>query len=197
MNSVFKVMVKIRSFIAIELDQKVIEKLREIEYKLKSVRAEVKWINPSSIHLTLKFLGGIDEGMIDEIAKKAQEVARRYNPFNLKVEGIGTFPPGKNPRVVWIGVKDETGKISALQEEIEHEMNNLGFEREQRAFTPHLTLGRVKSAKGKDELLEKIEEGKGINLGEFTVKDFHLFKSDLHPQGAIYTKLKTFMLNLL
>jgi 2'-5' RNA ligase len=97
---------------------------------------------------------------------------------------------------VWVGVKEDTGRLSQLQEEIEQEMSTLGFEREGRPFSPHLTLGRVKSPKGREELLKKIEEGKGIALGEFPVMSFYLFKSDLHPQGAVYTKLRTFMLNL-
>jgi 2'-5' RNA ligase len=186
----------IRSFIAIELEQRIIEELKKIEDNLKSTKADVKWVNPSSLHLTLKFLGGIDEGMIEKIAEKAKQVAKRYASFTLKVSDIGTFPPGRSPRVVWIGVGEETGRLSQLQDEIEQEMSNLGFEREQRRFTPHLTLGRVRSPKGREELLKKIEEGKGINLGEFSVKGFHLFRSDLYPQGAVYTKLKTFMLNL-
>jgi 2'-5' RNA ligase len=189
-------MAKIRSFIAIELEPGIIDKLKEIQDRLKSVRAEVKWANPSSIHLTLKFLGGIDEGMIEEVAKKAHGVVKKYTPFSLEVGGLGTFPPGRSPRVVWVGVREETGRLSQLQEEIEQEMSNLGFEREQRAFSPHLTLGRVKTPKGREELLKKIGEGKDINLGKFPVKNFYLFRSDLYPQGAVYTKLKSFMLNL-
>jgi len=186
----------IRSFIALELEQEIIEKLRGVEEKLKSARAEVKWLNPSSIHLTLKFLGGVDEEMIGKIAGKAERIARKYEPFNLSVEGIGTFPPGKSPRVVWVGVKGDTNSLSQLQEQIEQEISSLGFEREARGFTPHLTLGRVKSPGGKEELLQKVEEDKGVKLGGFTVKSFYLFKSDLRPQGAVYTKLKTFVLNL-
>jgi len=195
-RTLFTVLPMIRSFIAIELEPGIIGKLRGIEDNLKSTRADVKWVNPSSIHLTLKFIGGIEEGMIDKIAGRAEGIAKRSSPFNLKVEDIGTFPPGRSPRVVWVGVKEDTGRLSQLQEEIEQEMSALGFEREGRPFSPHLTLGRVKSPKGREELLKKIEEGKGIALGEFPVMSFYLFKSDLHPQGAVYTKLRTFMLNL-
>lgn len=186
----------IRAFIAIELNKEIVATLKSIEEKLMITGADVRWVTPSSIHLTLKFLGNVEEKMIVMISESAEAVAKKYTPFQLNVEKIGTFPARGNPRVIWVGVKEERDNLIKLKMDIEKEMVNLGFEREEREFTPHLTLGRVRSQKGREALLKKIEENRDLNLGSFYVNSFHLFRSDLHPQGAIYTKIKTFMLNL-
>ena len=105
---------------------------------------------------------------------------------------MGAFPSLKSPRVVWIGIEDQGGQLVRLQNQIEKEMANLGFEEEKRAFSPHLTLGRVRSPRGKDELVKYLLDERERVFGEINVDRVILFKSELKPTGAVYTVLKEF-----
>ena len=187
----------IRAFIAIELPDDVRAAIGDVQDRLKRAHLGVKvsWVKIENIHLTLQFLGSIDDSRVEAIAVQCEKVAAKFSPFTLELEGTGTFPAGGNPRVVWVGVK-ESGSLAGLQAEIGGKMEGLDFVREERPFLPHLTLGRVKSLNGKNELIRKIEEGRGFKPGDLRVDRFHLFRSELFPQGAVYTKLRAFMLNL-
>lgn len=180
----------IRSFLAIELPRTIQKKIEEIQEDLKSSRADVRWVSPEKIHLTLKFFGNIDESKIDPIVKSIEEPVRITQAFSLKVRGVGAFPHLKNPRVVWIGLVEGKETLVPFQKEIESKLEKIGFEPEAREFRPHLTLGRVKSGKGRDELTARIERYREEEVGDFQVKKVVLFKSDLKPSGPIYTPLK-------
>jgi len=180
----------IRSFLAIELPGPVLRKIGEIQGGLKSSRADVRWTNPETIHLTLKFFGNIEESRIDPIFKSIEEPIRNTPPFSLKVRGVGAFPHLKNPRVIWIGLVDEGKILTSLQKEIEAQLEKIGFQHEDRPFHPHLTLGRMKSNREKEDLVGRIEGHKEEELGNFQVERVILFKSDLKPSGPIYTPLK-------
>jgi len=180
----------IRSFLAIELPGPVLRKIGEIQGGLKSSRADVRWTNPETIHLTLKFFGNIEESRIDPIFKSIEEPIRNTPPFSLKVRGVGAFPHLKNPRVIWIGLVDEGKILTSLQKEIEAQLERIGFQHEDRPFHPHLTLGRMKSNREKEDLVGRIEGHKEEELGNFQVERVILFKSDLKPSGPIYTPLK-------
>lgn len=177
-----------RSFIAIELPETVSAALAEFQQEFKKCGADVRWIKPDNIHLTLKFLGNIDEKNIDEIVKIIKEVCIKYNMFTLEVRGIGVFPNIKSPRVLWVGINGN-GVLAELQREIEDGMASLGFESESRRFTPHLTLGRFRSSMGKKNLFDKIELHKNDSFGLIEVKSISLMRSDLNPAGARYTKI--------
>ena len=183
---------KIRSFLAIELPRNIISKIEMIQNDLKSSEAQVKWVRPGSIHLTLKFFGNIEEKTIDDISRIVGEVASRFNAFHLDVEDVGAFPNESRPRVIWVGTRFVEGTLEILHKELETRLTKLGFEPEKRDFNPHLTLGRVKSLKGKRQLIEQMGKIKGCKLGSFLVESLFLFKSDLRPTGAVYTKLRTF-----
>jgi len=185
-------MAKIRSFLAIDLPKEIIGKLGEIQNDLKSVGAQVKWVRLESIHLTLKFFGNIEEKNIDEISRVLAEVASKINVFGLEVKGTGVFPNIARPRVIWAGIKYTKGTLDLLHKEAESCLSKIGFEPEGRQFRAHLTLGRFKSLKDKRHLIQKIEEFENRELGTFKVKSLYLFKSELRPTGAVYTKLKTF-----
>lgn len=180
----------IRSFLAIEIPQSVLGKIREVQEELGTIGADIKWVEPENIHLTLKFFGNIEETSIDLIIKSAEEVMVSFAPFTLKVKDIGGFPNLKNPRVIWVGIVDNEKILSKFHKMLESRFEKIGFRGEDRAFQPHLTLGRVRSARGKAELIKRMEKFKGNDFGEFEVDKVVLFKSDLTKEGPIYTPLK-------
>ena len=181
----------IRSFLAIELPEAIRKKIDEIQGDLKSSHADVRWVNPEKIHLTLKFFGSIEEARVESIIKAIENPVRNTPAFTMKVRRIGAFPHWKNPRVIWMGLIDEKGILSPFQKELETELEKIGFEPEARAFQPHLTLGRVNSSRGKEELIRKMERyQEEEDFGDFSVKRVILFKSDLRPAGPIYTPLR-------
>jgi len=181
----------VRSFLAIELPKPIIKKIEEVQGDLKSTHAEVRWVSPEKIHLTLKFFGNIDESRIDLIFKSIEESIRNTSPFSLKVRGVGAFPNLKNPRVIWMGLVEGREILVSLQKQIETQLEKVGFQPEDRPFHPHLTLGRIKSTRGKEELVGRMEKYKNEEeFGDFLVERLILFKSDLRPTGPIYSPLK-------
>ena len=180
----------IRSFLAIELPKTLLKKIEEVQEDLKASHADVRWVNPEKIHLTLKFFGNIEEPRIDTMMDSIREIVCRTPSFLLKVRGMGAFPHPKNPRVVWTGLEDGRGVIQPFQREIELAFEKIGFEPEKRHFQPHLTLGRVNSSRGREELMGKIEKYKEQEFGDLEVSRVILFKSDLRPSGPIYTPLR-------
>ena len=180
----------IRSFLAIELPKTILEKIRELQAELKQSRADVRWVGPEKIHLTLKFFGNIEESKIDEIIRNIEEPIRRNPSFFLKVRGIGAFPHLKSPRVIWMGLIDERGVLVPFQKELEGRLEKAGFAPEKRSFQPHLTLGRMNSSRGMDELIWRMEKHQEEEFGELGVERIVLFKSDLRPTGPIYTALR-------
>jgi 2'-5' RNA ligase len=186
----------IRSFLAIELPEAIRRKIEEVQKDLKLSHADVRWVSPEKIHLTLKFFGSIDESRIDPIVKSIGGPTQTSSPFSLAVRGMGAFPHLKNPRVIWMGLVDEKEILPSFQRELEKELRKIGFESEDRPFHPHLTLGRMKSNQGRDELIGRMEKYREEQFGDFQVEKVVLFKSDLRPSGPIYTPLKELRLGL-
>ena len=180
----------IRSFLAIELPRAILKKIEDVQGDLKSSHADVRWVSPDRIHLTLKFFGNIDESKIDPIAKSMGGLTHALSPFPLKVRGLGAFPHLKNPRVIWMGLVDGKEVLTSFQKELEEELEKIGLEPEGRSFHPHLTLGRVKSNRGREELVGRMERYREEEFGDFQVERVILFKSDLRPTGPIYTPLR-------
>jgi 2'-5' RNA ligase len=179
----------IRSFLAIEVPKPILEKIEEVQADLRSAHAEVRWVNPEKIHLTLKFFGNIEESRIDSIFKSIEEPVRNTLPFSIRLQGMGAFPHLKNPRVIWLGLVNGSEILTSLQKQTETQLEKIGFQAEDRPFHPHLTLGRMKSSRGKDDLVARMERHKEEEFGDFQVERVVLFKSDLKPSGPIYTPL--------
>jgi len=180
----------IRSFLAIELPKPILRKIEEVQGDLKSTHADVRWVNAEKIHLTLKFFGNIEESKIEPIVKSIEGPIQTTPPFSLKVKGVGAFPHLKNPRVIWMGLTNGKENIISLQQRLEVLLEKIGFQTEDRPFHPHLTLGRVKSSRGREELVGRMEKYREGEFGDFQVETVILFKSDLRPSGPIYTPLK-------
>lgn len=181
---------KIRTFIAIDVPEKIKDEIFEIEKELiKSAGEGIKWEGKEKFHITLKFLGDVNEEAINSIHQVLNESLNGFGKFSVVYKGIGAFPDLKNPRVIWIGCEDPTGKLFELQKIVEEKMSELGFEREDKEYHPHITLGRVKKAKNISNLIKKIES---INFEARTgeVEEVLIMKSDLKPSGSVYSVLR-------
>jgi 2'-5' RNA ligase len=186
-------MEEIRSFIAIELPDKVRQGLSRLVAQLKSRQPDgVKWVDPTGIHLTLKFLSNITSGQISEITEAMAEASREIPPFSLEIKGLGVFPNLNRVQVAWVGVGGETDKLVRLQQRLESNLKILGFPPEKRGFAPHLTLARVRreaSSQDRQELGRLIAATKPDPIGRFTVGTTSLMQSQLSREGAVYTQI--------
>ena len=180
----------IRSFLAIEIPVTVLKKIGEVQEELRFSRAEVRWVNPEKIHLTLKFFGNIEESKVEPIVESIGGPIHATSPFSLQAKGLGAFPHFRNPKVVWLGLVDRQQIMIPLQKQLEDQLEKIGFQREDRPFQPHLTLGRTTSSRGRDELVGRMEKYREEEFGEFQVEGVTLFKSELKPSGPIYIKLR-------
>jgi len=184
---------EVRSFIAIELPQELTASLARLRSELE--RAEhrfVKWVDPGGIHLTLKFLGNIPFKQVTEITKAIEDATRGIPPFRLEVSGLGAFPNLKQPRVLWVGVGGEMDKLSRMQQNIDSALAPFGFAKEERPFTPHLTLARARQGASPTErrsLGELVAATKFDAKHYVAVEAVNLMRSQLTPGGAIYTCL--------
>jgi len=185
----------IRAFIAIDLSPEILHRLEQVSVLLKT-RLEgvpVRWALVDNIHLTLKFLGDVSLANVEMLKNILKTEVNEHHAFEISVGGLGAFPSSRRPRVVWVGL-EAPAELMAVQNGVESAMARLGYAREERPFSAHLTLGRVsRNAIGRDERLigEAIEAIKLGFLGVTRVNEVHLYKSDLHPNGAVYTRLST------
>jgi 2'-5' RNA ligase len=177
----------IRSFLAISLPAQILQVVEDLMRLLRPFSSGLRLTRLESLHLTLKFLGNIEEGSISAIEQEAVQAGRLCSPFSLCLEQLGFFPNSSRPRVVWVGITHDPGLIR-LQQQLEDGLARLGFERERRAFHPHLTLARVKSQKNRRSLVDVLRN-REVAGPSFQVTEFHLFRSILHPHGAEYRKL--------
>jgi len=182
-------MARLRSFLAVELPSHTLSQIDRVQEDLRACRADVRWVAVERIHLTLKFLGNIDEEHIEGISSAMADAAARRETFMLSVRGLGTFPSIRNPRIIWLGLDGWEENLLPLQNDLESRLEALGFQREEKPYRPHLTLGRVKSLKGREDLVDLMERDRDIDLGSFPVGRITLFRSDLRPSGPVYTPL--------
>jgi 2'-5' RNA ligase len=185
-------MEQIRSFIAIELPDELRVRLEQLEAQLKSAtQARVKWVDPSSIHLTLKFLGDIDAGRTGEIIRAMEEAVKGIPPFRLVVKDLGVFPNVRRVQVAWVGLGGEVDRLRQLQQRLESNLEQLGFASESRAFTPHLTIARIRDQASPDERQRfgQLIASTSFEAGEISVDAISLMRSQLTRQRAIYSRL--------
>lgn len=187
---------KIRAFIAVPLPAHVTEALGRLQAQLKNFGIRMKYIDPENIHLTLKFLGDIRAVDAGAIGQKLTEAAAGFSPIELSAKGLGVFPGIRKPRVLWAGVAGQTEILERLQQIVEEAMAGLGFEKENRRFAGHLTLGRFKG--GADSLLlaDAIRKYGDFESGPFIIKSLELFESTLTPKGPVYAKLSGHLLSV-
>lgn len=184
-----------RLFIAIDFDSAVNERIISILPTLKrnaaSFGTDIRWTRPGTLHLTLKFLGETEEEKISEIVEVLTRLVTTKKSFSIAVKGAGAFPAEHSARVIWIGINDADQNLIKIAEAAEAALVPLGFARENRTFSPHLTVGRLRAPRGVGKILSSIKE---ISFGESIVRDLVLYESQLKPSGAEYHALKRFTL---
>ena len=181
-----------RTFVAVELEGKVLATLEQQIARLRRALPEVRWAEVSSLHLTLAFLGELDDAKLAAATEAAAEVAVAARPFTLQVAGLGTFGPSWAPRVVWAGLAGEMGALLALQRRLVLALEACGFPREERPFAPHLTLARLKQPLGAEALarLTAILQAHRTRAALLPVKALAVMQSELLRSGARYTCLR-------
>lgn len=178
----------LRCFIAVEIPWPLKRSIGDMIEDLKKSGADVKWVPHGNIHITLQFLGSTDESLLETLKDSLSKKLSRYSPFYIKISGVSCFPDERRPRVVWVGTH-ESGGVSDVQKDVEAEMMKFGFPSEERKFSPHLTIGRVRSQKGIPEMLKRLDEYRSVSFGDLEVKGVTLMKSELKPAGAEYYPL--------
>lgn len=184
-----------RAFIAVALPVHVTEALGELQQKLRDFGIRMKYTDPENIHLTLKFLGDIRASDVEAINAQLSAAAGGFSPMTLSAAGMGAFPSIRRPRVLWTGVAGQRQRLEALQQEVENAMAAIGFEKEDRRFSGHFTLGRFKGKADADRLADAIRQFGSFTTEEFAADAVHLFESTLTPKGPIYRKLASHPLN--
>jgi 2'-5' RNA ligase len=179
----------LRTFIAVEISAAVRAKAEELIGLLRATQADVKWVEPHNLHLTLQFLGDVPENQIAEVCKAVERGAAEVAPFTLEIRGAGAFPNLGKPRTIWLGTKDGSEQIADLHDHVALALADLGFQDEDRRFQSHLTLGRVKSTKNVSLLGPLLRQHAEFSAGVFPVDQAIVFSSRLERGGPIYEKL--------
>ena len=175
-----------RTFIAVEVPDSAKDRIAQLVNQLKATGTDIRWVEPGNIHVTLKFLGNIETGQPEAIREGLSAALDAAVPFDLKLGRIGAFPDMNRPRVFWISIVEGRDELVAMQQRIESELHARGFVREERPFSPHLTIGRVRSPRGLAKLTDLVRD-MAFETEPFTVKRAAVVKSDLKPDGPLYT----------
>lgn len=183
-------MPEMRAFIAIAVDPSILARLTSVQQHLRQTGAEVGWVRPEGMHITLKFLGNIHATHVTAIGEMLTDVAQRRAPFRIAVAGTGAFPTLQRPRVIWAGITEGATELFALARAVEDGAGQLGLPREERPYHPHLTLGRVKSQKNVAHLTALVHQYAHEQFGEMRATSIILMQSELLPDGARYTPLR-------
>lgn len=179
-----------RAFLALDISEPVRAKLGEAIRQLKPESFKVKWVNPGLVHLTLKFFAELPEGLLDPLDAALAPLARGTAPFDLRVLGLGSFGSRDRLRVLWCGIAEGADRAAALQDAVERALEPLGLPREERPFSPHLTLGRLREPSREPQLAKALEARRDFDAGFTRADRLVLYRSTLTPQGPIYEALR-------
>ena len=181
-----------RAFIAIDVSDEVRDSLLRAQERIGTKSAKIKFVERENFHVTLKFLGEINEVLAEEVKRALKEIAKRHKKYRVRVKGIGVFPNPNYVRVIWAGIENDEG-IRAIAADVEREMRRLGFKKD-KDFVAHITIGRVKFVGDKVELAMALKDLANEDFGEFEVNAIELKKSTLTPKGPIYETVARFEL---
>jgi 2'-5' RNA ligase len=176
----------IRTFVCVEMPGAIRDGMEQLQLKLKQAGAEVSWVKPSNIHLTLKFLGDVPRPKIQGVCSAVERAAHVIEPFEIEVSGTGCFPSMSSPRVLWVGLSQVSNELKQLHAVLENELAGEGFARETRRFAPHLTIGRLRSQRHAPALADRLKAA-GFEAVRFQANEIIVMRSDLKPTGALYT----------
>ena len=189
-----------RVFTAIDIDEKIRKSLGDLQAELEGLandagvrRGDVKWVNPKAMHLTLNFLGEIEDGKVSEVCDIVKDVSVKHKNFEINVEKVGCFG-GRSARVLWIGAGEGNDGLLALQKELAQRFVAAGFPQEEREFSGHLTLCRIRNPKAGVKLSQISQRYEGFKAGVVKADSVRVYKSELTPSGPIYTLLNEYKL---
>jgi 2'-5' RNA ligase len=176
-----------RSFIAIEITDDIRQALTDFQQELRKTRAQVRWVRPETMHLTLAFLGEVPEPGLDSIRTAIELSTEGVSPLHLDVAGAGTFGSRRSPRVVWAGLGGDVEGLQTVYAKLAEALRAAGFETEDRPFSPHITLGRIRGKRNLDAMLKRIDAAADRSFGTIEATAITLFKSELRPDGAVHS----------
>lgn len=176
-----------RSFIAIEISAEARECLAAFQRELRATGAQVRWVRPEAMHLTLAFLGEVDEKYLDDIRAAMTLSAEASPPLQLELQGTGTFGSSRSRRVVWVDIRGDVDGLQKLQTQLAEALRAAGFETEDRKFSPHITLGRIHGRRNLDGMMKRVDAASDRRFGSITVNNLTFFRSTLRPEGALHT----------
>ncbi len=181
----------VRSFIAFDIENtQVIERIRQMQKIFAGTGADLKFVEPENIHVTLRFLGNITLSMVDKVYEGMCKV--QFTPFDIVIQGVGAFPNMRYPRVLWAGIREGSNQLRGIFDQLEPHLHSLGFAPDPKGFSPHLTIARVKTGRNKAELAKCLNENVNYNFGVVKAECLRLKKSDLTPKGPIYSTLREY-----
>jgi 2'-5' RNA ligase len=181
---------KIRTFVAVDVSSAVRDGARDLIEQFRATGAEVKWVEPHNLHVTLKFLGDVDAGDIHQVCLAVEQAVADVAPFEFEVRGAGAFPDTRRPRTVWLGIAEGNKELVDLNDRIEPPLEKLGFRKEARRFQPHLTIGRVRrGGPAVAELGKLIHQHEDLPIGGTRVSEAIVFSSQLDRSGPTYEAL--------
>jgi len=181
-------MSRIRTFIAVDLEKPVRDRLIALQESLARTGTEIKWVEPENVHLTLLFLGEVDDRAVIDVCRAVADVCATVHPFAMTVEKVGCFPNSRRPRILWAGIGDGSQEAVALHDALEPPLLELGcYRREDRPYAPHITLGRVQGDTVTFKLSERIAKNQGWQGGQTTVREVLVMSSELSRDGPTYS----------
>jgi 2'-5' RNA ligase len=181
-----------RVFLAITVSPEIRDSLEQAVNRLRESRAAVRWVNPDAVHQTVKFLGDTPEDRLGDLISSMTPVCDGIVPFPITVVGLGAYPDTRRPRILWAGVREPSGTLQRLWKHTEETAETLGWQREKRAFSPHITLGRVKGPMNLPRLREIIGSLENEHWGDQEVRNLVLYRSHLNPGGVEYEIVHVF-----
>lgn len=182
----------VRSFLAIEIPSDLLDSIIDIQDELKKSNSQVKYVEKENLHITLKFFGEITQDKVEDIVSSTENILKNYKPTILSLKNLGAFPNKDYLKVLWVGI-EKNNILLDIQKALDNEYSELGFKKE-RNFTSHITLGRVKGSKNKNQLKEIMKTNSDISIGEMNLNKIVLKKSVLTPNGPIYSTIHSFEL---
>jgi 2'-5' RNA ligase len=182
----------IRSFLAFELPSDIKNIIAGLSVEIRKSVNDVRWVKVDNIHLTVVFMGNIAAEDIEPIGDRVKEVCFRYAPFRVSLSGVGAFPNSRKPRVLWLGLNGDIERMARFRDDLQEQLRPFGIKEETRRFKPHLTLGRFRKFGKRDSRFDEIISSyRDVASPVCSFNELILFKSDLKPNGAVYTKLKS------
>ena len=186
-----------RVFIAIDIDEVIRQDLADLQDEMRSKvdikRSDAKWVNPDQMHLTLKFLGEIEDSQVINVCNITREIAQKHERFAMEISGVGFFG-GKSARVLWVGTRQENENLLQLQSDLDEQLALIGFSKDNRKFSAHLTLCRIRNTKAGFKLAQLTKEYENYCPGNVPVDSICVYQSELTKQGPVYTLLGNYKL---